>query len=176
MNLSKQKMIIIDGPMGAGKTTVATLLYKKFNNTAFLGLDRIKWFVSKFPRTNKSNKMTARVILCMCRCYLQHGLPVVIEQSFRKKSTMKSYVDLAKEKKIPLFIYELAAPKEILIDRVKHRPDMCPEKKKLPFWRRLQNINDYPHKSFYPVRAAFDSSKLSARQICNLIIKDIKSA
>jgi len=176
MNLSKQKIIIIDGPMGSGKTTTANLLYKKFKYTAFLGLDRIKWFVSEFPRTYKANQMTAKVILAMCECYLNCGMTVVIEQSFRKKSVMKPYLDISKKKNIPILVYELTAPKEILIDRVKHRVNICPVKKKLPFWRRLLNINAYPHKPFAPVRLMFDSSKLSAGQIVNQIIKDIKAA
>ena len=176
MNLSKQKLILIDGPMGAGKTTTAGLLYKKLGCTAFLGLDRVKWFVSDFSRTcEKDRIMTNKVVLAMCREYINYRLSIVMEQSFRKKDVINLYLDLSKKHKIPLLVYELTAPKRILLNRIKHRPYMCPGKKNFPLWRILQNINAYPHKPFAPVRIIFDSSKLSARQIVNRIVKDIKA-
>ena len=176
MNLSRQKLILIDGPMGAGKTTTASLLYKRLGYTAFLGLGHIKWFISKFPMTDKASRMVSKVILTMCKCYLDQGLPVVVEQSFREKGMMTPYLNLAKKKKIPVLIYELIAPKEILLNRIKNRPNLCPEKRKYPLWRIKRCLNSYPRQSFAPIRLNFDSSKLSPRQIVNRIVKDIKAA
>lgn len=175
MKLSKQKIIIIDGPTSAGKTTTANLLYKRLKHTAITGIDYIKWFVSGFSCTKKENQMTANIVLTMCRRYIHYGLSIIIEQCFREKKVMDPYLNLAKRNHIPLFIYELYAPKKILLDRNKHRLETPPERK-APLQRVLMNINSYPHKPYAKIRSSFDSSELSTRQIVNRIIKDIKLA
>lgn len=43
-------LIIIDGPMGAGKTMVAEALFKKVKNVSIIKLDQIKRFYSDFDR------------------------------------------------------------------------------------------------------------------------------
>lgn len=177
MNLLKQKLILIDGPTGSGKTTTAHLLYKKLKHTAFLGRDEVKWFVSDFSRLHKRDIMIAdRVVLAMCKEYLSLGKSVVIEQCFRRKKVVNPYLDLAKKKKIPILAYELIAPKDILLHRVRCRPYMCPGKKNLPLWRIRKQILAYPHKHFTSARLNFNSAELSASQIANSIIKDIKKA
>lgn len=177
MNLSQQKIILIDGPTGSGKTTTASLLYKKLKHTAFLGRDCIKWLVSDFSRLRRQDIMIAdKIILAMCEEYLQFGKSIVVEQCFRRKNVVNPYLELSKKKKIFLLAYELTAPKEVLLHRIKHRPYMCPGKKNLPLWRIQKQISAYPHKNFTSARLKFDTSKLSVHQIVSRIIKDIKEA
>jgi adenylate kinase family enzyme len=177
MDLSKRKIILIDGPTGAGKTTTSDLLYKKLPKTAFLGRDRIKWFASDFSRLRKRDIMIAdRVVEAMCKQYLDFGLSILIEQCFRRKNVVNPYLVLSRKRKIPLLAYELIAPKKILLHRIKHRPYMCAGKNNLPLWRIHKQIAAYPHKHFTASRLKLDSSQLSAVQIANRIFKDIKEA
>lgn len=176
MKLSKQKIIIIDGPMGAGKTTAADLLYKKLKHIAVLGFSRVKWFVPDFSRTRKERKMNFDLVLTMSECYCHHGFSVIIEQSFREKKIMDPYLNLAKRNHVPLFIYELYAPKKILLARIRRRPKPALAKRKTPFRQVLININSYPHKPYAKIRLSFDSSKLSPQRIVKQIIEDLKSA
>lgn len=177
MNLARQKIIIIDGPIGSGKSTVAGLLYKALLHTVFLSVDKIKWLNSSFSRFNEADQIMAdKVILGMCKEYLKAGLSVVIERSFRRKSMIQPYLNLSRRLKLPLLVYELTAPKSILISRIRHRTYVCPGKKNPPLWRIMTNINAYPHELYAPVRLKLDSLSLSARQIANHILKDIKQS
>ena len=43
-------LILIDGPMGSGKTTISQILHSKLKRTAYIGLDRVKRFISDFKK------------------------------------------------------------------------------------------------------------------------------
>jgi predicted kinase len=174
MNLLKPKLIIIDGPMGAGKTTAANLLHLKLPNTVVNGICRIKHCISGFLGNKKEYKIATEVILGMCQCYLKHGKSVIIEQSFREKKIMKPYLDFAQKNNLPLFVYELFAPKKVLLHRIRLRPKAAIKHNVVSYKTILKNIDSYPHRPYGPVRLSFDSSKISAQKIVNQIIKDIK--
>jgi len=176
MNLAKQKLIIIDGPMGAGKTTTADLLHLKLIDSTVTGICRIKHCVSGFSNNKKEYRIATDVILAMCRCYLRYGKSIIIEQCFRKKEIMEPYLNLAEKNHLPIFIYELHAPKKILLARIKRRPKEPIKDNQVPYHKRVRNINSYPRLPYAPVRLYLDSSELSARQITNRIIKDLKAA
>ena len=153
------------------------MLYKKLKHTAFFGRDEIKWFASDFSRLKRKDIALAdRVVFAMCKEYLEAGKSVFIAQCFRRKGIVDPYLNIARVKKIPLLAYELKAPKNVLIHRIKHRPYMCPGKKNLPLWRILKQIAAYPHGNFTDVRLTLDSSILSAKQVANYIFKDLKKA
>ncbi len=161
--------------MGSGKSTTADHLRYLIPGSVVLGICRLKWLVSGFVCTKKEYKIAGEVIMAMADCYLKHGKTLIIEQCFREKRLMKPYVDLSAKKKIPLAIYELQAPKSILLARIKQRPKPKLKINRLPWRKILDNIAAYPHSAFFPVRQEFDTSRLSTRKICNWIIKDISN-
>ncbi len=80
MIYSRQKFVlVIDGLMGSGKTTVSALLHKKLKRTAHIGLDRVKWFVSDFKRTPEENEIARNIVLAMMKEYLKHDISVIVE-------------------------------------------------------------------------------------------------
>ena len=116
----KKFIVLIDGPMGAGKTTVAKLLHERVKNVAHIGLDRIKWLVSGFRRTKPQNNMTRAVVLSMAREYLKQGVNVVVEEGM-KRNQVTAYKRLAKAMRVKFLMYKLEASKEVLFKRVATR-------------------------------------------------------
>lgn len=71
--------------MGAGKTTVAKILHTKLKRTSYIGLDRIKPYISDFKRNPSDNKISHNVVLAMLQEYLRQGINVIIEQAMGKR-------------------------------------------------------------------------------------------
>jgi predicted kinase len=140
----KNFILLIDGPMGAGKTTVTKILHEKVKNTAHIGLDRIKWFVSGFKRTRPQNAMTRAVVFAMTKEYIKQGVNVIIEQGIKNEQVDK-YKKLTKKLKVNFFMFQLEAPKEVLLKRVASRIP-TPGRIKVSKARVLRNYKAYYEK------------------------------
>ena len=168
----KKFLIVIDGPMGSGKTTVAKLLHEKLKRTAHLGLDRVKWFISDFKRVPADNEIVRDVIAAMAKEYLKHGINVIIEQGMRSDS-IKALKKAAERQGATCFIYQLDAPKELLLKRINQRPRLA-GKPKISNTRIERNYKAHTeHK--YNGAVVMDSVKFTAKQIASQILKDLSN-
>lgn len=163
-------LILLDGPMGAGKTTIAKILHGKMKRTAHLGLDRIKWFISDFKRVPKDNEIVRNVILAMAKEYLRQGIGVILEQGM-KKELVEKLKRMARAQGARCLVYQLDAPKPLLFERVKRRPQK-PGKPKVSNARVERNYQIHL-KNKYRKAIILDTKKLSARQIADRITKDL---
>lgn len=161
--------------MGSGKTTIAALLNKKLKRTAHLSVDRIKFFVSDFKRGPEDNTMTTAVLVKMINEYIQQGINILIAQGFWKKEYMEPYIKIAKKNKLNLFIYQLEAPKEVLLERIAARPKPKEAKTAVPKSRILKNLKTWKENRFV-LGNVFDTSVVSTDKIVKTILKDIKSS
>jgi predicted kinase len=171
MHKSKLFLILLDGPMGSGKTTVAKLLHAKLKRTAHLGLDRIKWFISDFKRCPADNEIVRNVVVAMAKEYLKEGISVIIEQGMRKDS-IEALKKTAKKYHAKCLVYQLDAPKNLLLARVHERPRL-PGKPRISNARIERNYRAHlEHK--YKGAVVLDVAKLSARQVAGRILSDLK--
>ena len=72
--MKKPFLIIIDGPIGSGKTTVSELLHKKLRKTALISLDKIKRLVSDYKPMHKYHQLASEVGKAMVKEYLKNEL------------------------------------------------------------------------------------------------------
>jgi predicted kinase len=166
-------MIIIDGPMGSGKTTIATLLNKKLKRTAHVGIDRIKFFVSDFKRDHDDNQMTLSVLLKMIDEYIKNGINILIAQGLYKKEHLDPYVKIAKKKNLRLFMYQLDAPNDVLLERIIKRPKPAEARTKVSKINIMNNLKGWSENR-QKFEKVFDTSKISEEKIVKEILKDIK--
>lgn len=164
-------LVIIDGPMGSGKTTIGKILHSKLKRTAVISSDKIKFFISDFERGERDNTITGAVLQQMCREYIKHGINIVLPQGFWKKEYIKPYIELAKENNLKLFIYQLEAPREVLIDRIKNRASQMT--KPVPQERIDQNLDSWESHR-YQTEKTFDTTKFNPEDIATLILDDLK--
>ena len=168
----KKFLLIIDGPMGTGKTTVAKILHEKIKHTAHIRLDQIKWLVSGFQRTPAQNEMTRAVVMEMVKEYLCHGINAILEQGM-KKEHIAVYKRLAKKYKAQCLIFQLDAPKEVLFERVRQRPP-TPGKPKVSNARILRNYRFHlanKHNNGIKI----DTEKVTPKKIADYILKELKA-
>ena len=180
---SKKKpfLLVLDGPMGTGKTTVSKLLNEKLEGTARVGLDNVKRFISGFEKDHKYTKITQKVIHAMVNEYLKSGVSVITEWVMRKER-VEHFIKIAKKNNVRFFTYELDAPKHLLIKRIKQRHFKQIRQKSEEFPKRTINETkknfeknyNFHIENRYDHTKTLDSEKLSADQIVKKILKDIK--
>ena len=169
-NNKKLFMILIYGPMGSGKTTVAKLLSKKLKRTAHIGLDRIKSFISDFKRNNHDNEISTNIIFSMVNEYLNSGINVLLEQKMSIEH-IKKIEKIAQKNKAELFVFKLNADKKILDQRVKERSIELG--KSFPKNHIQRNYKLFIENNYKEV-IEIDTSFISPELVTKKIIKEIK--
>jgi len=173
----KPFLIIIDGPMGGGKTTVSKLLQQKLHKkrgfTALVSLDSLKRIVSGYYMTSRDHLATASQIgMVMSKEYLKKGMGVIVEKAFTRAKFLKLFIKPFREK-FSVFIYQIEAPEKMRFKRVMKRKLNPGVKKRQLKKRFFENSKSYSNLRYKKAKV-FDSSKLTPTQIVNRIMKDIK--
>jgi cytidylate kinase len=166
-------LIVIDGPMGAGKTTTSNLLHSKLIHSALVPLDRIKHFISGVkPDDVEHLQLASEIGAVITKEYLKRGRIVIVEKPFTKEEYLKGFLKMVNPKKVPVLIYQLNAPLDIRIKRIKGR-ELVDKDSRRPTMEKIHR-NHHQFTNFgYRGAKMFDSSKLSPLQIVNRILKDI---
>jgi len=111
--------VIIRGPLGCGKTTIAERLSKILNAEYFavdrvldehnLTKDREAGYISQksFIKVNK-------IVVPKARRFLDRGIPVIFDGNFYWKSQID---DLIKRLNFPYYVFTLKAPLHVCIER-----------------------------------------------------------
>ena len=120
--------------------------------------------------------------------YLKRKVSVVVEWATNvvidwkmKKQHTEIFAKIAKKNSARLFIYQLDAPKSVLIKRVKERTKLILNKSKLPkrnaenVERNFENHYTFHVKSKYNNSILLNSETLNPEQIANKILQDINS-
>jgi thymidylate kinase len=179
MNNPSLFLIVIDGPMGSGKTTTARLLNSKLEGTARLERSEIKRFISNFDEEHH-NKVVQNVATVMVDEFLKNGVSVVVEWAMRSER-VEAFQEIAKKYNARCFVYELDAPKDMLLKRVEERTRILLDKKELPAENK-ENVQRNFEKNYsfridhkYQGAIVIDSSKLDSEKIADRILMDLKS-
>lgn len=167
-------LLIIDGPMGSGKTAAAKFLYERFPRTALLGMDRVKWFISGFTRNSRNNAIVNDMVLSMAGSLLRNGINVIVEQGF-KEGLAEKYQRLGASLHCRTITIKLIAPRNVLLARVRARRSRRGEKAHpaVAWTRVLRNMR--LHEGKRPVCGALiDTSAMSPEQVAKVIVRLMK--
>jgi len=165
--------ILINGPMGSGKSTIAKLLKGKLKRTAVFGGDEIKWFVSDFKRSKKDNLISKKVVYRMCDEYLKNDIDVLLAQGFYSVDNADELLRLAKKHKCNSRFYHLTAPRKVLLDRLSKRKQARDATKPIPRTRIIRNLRNH-EKISYSNATIIDTSEMQPSEVVEFILKDIK--
>jgi predicted kinase len=148
MNRPRQlSLILITGPAGAGKTTLADYLHDELSYTAHIGVDHIKRFISEFRDIPTHQEVSKKVIVAMTHAYLKDGISVIVEEGM-SRSEVEEFATLAQKHDAAFFVYRLSLSKEISDDRAQKRqaalnkPPIAEEELAKHFM--VHEENDYP--------------------------------
>lgn len=168
----KQSLIIIDGPMGSGKTTIGKMLHQHLPRTAIMSTDAIKFFISDFERGERDNAIAAAVLIQMCKEYVQQGISLLLPQGFWKKEYLEPYKKIAQDHNLRFFIYQLEAPKELLLERIAQRPVPALAKTPVPQERIVKNLATWEEHRYHEGKI-FNTAEMTPEQVVKEILKDV---
>lgn len=172
MKNMNQFILVLNGPICAGKSTVVELILSRHENLFLASYDKIKWSISQYS-SEKHHTVVTNIVLGLAEVAFDQGLSIVADGA-TLKTTRERYVALAKSKGVKYIEVNMEAPLPLLEERFKQRVVDAAAKgtkisiTELPgmmkiYTRYQENKNfDFP---------TFDSSILSAEQIAEEIEK-----
>ncbi|MFA7193867.1 MAG: AAA family ATPase [Candidatus Paceibacterota bacterium] len=167
----KQKLILLDGMSGAGKTTLSKSLSKELPRTAIVGFDKIKRFISDFERGIQDNQIAREVTMVMAAKYLDLGLSVIVENPFKTEEEIDFYTTLAQDRKIHCYKFQLHANPDIALQRVVKRTqenngDLTEE-------RARNNISIFKNRSHLGFKV-IDTTNMEPREVMDSVLMEIQ--
>jgi len=119
-NMTTPFLILIDGPMGSGKTTTSKLLNEKMPDTARVALPDIKRLIPNYGENEHTLHVIREVMKAMVDKYLEHGVSVILEQ-ISKEDTTAVLAEIAAKYNSKFYPYRLTASKDLRWERVQER-------------------------------------------------------
>ncbi len=166
----KPFVVIIHGPMGSGKTTLADLLHDEIADTAHFGADHIKRLVSDFRNVPSHTQIAKNIVPTMAEGYLKQGINLILEQAFTADE-IKSLEQIARQYGAQFHVYGLDADRTILNERIAERTERL-KKPEVTAEHIDRSYSDYKQEK-YEGGVTFDSSKISIREMADKILNDL---
>lgn len=163
-------MIVIHGPMGSGKTTLADLLHDEIANTAHFGADHIKWLVSDFKNVPSHTQIAKNMVPIMAEGYLKQNINLILEQAFSAEE-IKALEAIAQKHGAQFHVYGLDTEREILNERIAERTKKA-GKPEVSMDHINKSYDEYKLNQ-YQDGTTFDSNKLPIRDMADWVLKDL---
>lgn len=171
-------LILVDGPMGSGKTTTTKLLNQKLPDTARVALPDIKRLVPSFKENKETLTVIREVMKVMIDKYLEHGVSVIVEQ-INKAEGVENLKSLAEKRGAKFYGYRLTAAKDTRLNRVFERTKEMMGVTELP-QSKIDELIGYfePNNQFYlenPVSIVetIDTQELSVEEVAEIIVRKL---
>lgn len=115
--VSKQFLLLVNGPSCGGKSTVSKILLEKYGGIFNAKGDHIKWLISDYDAPTHRG-IVHEMTLELADIALLNGLSVLKEGGLFKPENL---IELAKKHNAAFFVANIAAPKEALDQRFLER-------------------------------------------------------
>lgn len=159
----KNIAIIIRGPSGVGKSTIASLLHSKIKNSADIDIDLLKRMIS-LDSSDARTKIAHSIAQSFLKELISNNFNIIVEEIFRDEQ-YDEIIEILKDSHYNYFTFFLTAPPEILIQRDKDRKNKI--KGEEIIYKLFKEI--VPRKG----EAVIDVSTLNNDEIVNQIINKI---
>lgn len=161
------KLYLITGPAGVGKSTISKMLANKIEKSALIEGDDLynivkNGYISPWKDGNKLDLMWDN-ILYLINNFLKEGFNVVFNYIINE-TKLEMLKNKFKEYDIKFVV--LLVDEETLLKRDKERPEDCRQNE-----RCLVLLNDFKNKN-YDRKYILDTSNITIEEIVNIIVKE----
>lgn len=172
-----KKLIIINGPAGIGKSTVAKLIHKQVKPSYLLSCDSIRRFLNDYhelPREGRT--LRNKVVLSMLEPLLSEHITVVLEQLHTDSVMLNKYRSIASKHHADVYEYFLwIDSEEELLERfrarqkgpTKHPNSSLTEKRISGYWHKMKELVDKRE-----VMTTLNTTQLSPQDVAEQIITE----
>lgn len=168
-------LVLVDGPMGSGKTTTTKLLSQKLPDAARVAMPDIKRLVPNYRENKDTLKVLKDVMGAMIDAYLEHGVSVIVE-IVTTADGIEILRKIADRHNAVFYSYRLTAPKGSRLKRVHERTKEVLGVTELSSLK-IDELSNYfePNDLFYinnPVSMVefIDTEKISPEEVTDIII------
>lgn len=141
------KFIIINGPTGVGKSTVAKLWHAQEPMSFLLNVDDVRRGISHYAEhREESGALSHAISRRIVRTVLENGRDVILDKCLIHADVIDAYRAVADEFSADIREYILWAPKEVVLERAHARgwregglltPEKCEE-----LWEKINAFKD----------------------------------
>lgn len=147
------KIIIINGPCGIGKSTVAEKVHNDIPLSFLLDIDAQRRFVSKrYKNREKSGNIALMIGDSILKTCLENKVDVIIDKMLFNQKILEGYYKIAKKYNAKIYEIILIASKELVIKRANERgyidvPGAFTPQRCEYFWEEINKIKDSREKA-----------------------------
>lgn len=163
------KIIIINGPCGVGKSTVAAGIHSVLKLSLLLSMDDQRRLFSHYREMpEESHIASLQLTADMLESALAMGRDVIIDKMLYDQEILDSYNEIASKYGAEVTEVILWAPKEMVLERASQRGYkegglLTPEKVEL-FWNKIDGMKEARSKA-----TILDISTLSEEDVLNRV-------
>ena len=151
----KKKIIIINGPCGIGKSTVAQKIHDDIPLSFLLDIDAQRRFISgRREKPEESGPMAMAISQNILKTCLQLGVDIVIDKMTFDKDVLDSFYKIADKYDAEIYEIILFASKELVTKRSEERgyssedgAGLFTAEKCEYFWEEINKIKDVREKA-----------------------------
>lgn len=165
----KNFLVLIDGPKGAGKSTLSELLRNSLTHTEFFSIDKERKLIEKTGDRDTDNKKAFVSIVEKLANVFKHNENAVVDSAvFDDRLAMLE--DISNRYGVSLYKFSLTASPETLHIRVKEREEAKGKRfDSERFYHTLKVVQNKSLEGFH----VLDTDRLSAQEIFNSVLSKI---
>jgi broad-specificity NMP kinase len=160
------KIIVLDGAKGSGKSTTSKLLRDTLKDYAFLSMDTQRYAISGSITNDYYNDLAFESMVALTRFYLSKNISVVIDSGLRNER-LNILKILSEELTAKVILVYLSCPKEELWDRVKSRDE---ERGKISNKERFDYVYEVQQSKDFKNHIEIDTSENKPESVVRSII------
>lgn len=168
------KLIIINGPTGIGKSTIAKKIHDKLPLSFLLDIDAQRRHISNYRENRKeSGELSFVISRAIVDEYLKSGHDVVIDKTIiNTNTTLNKFVEIGEKHNADIYEFILNSSKETLLKRAEERgykdEGLLTPEKVAEFWEAAQEyIKNKPE------AVVIDTKNLDADGVFKIIVGHI---
>ncbi|MFH1712367.1 MAG: AAA family ATPase [Patescibacteria group bacterium] len=116
------KLIIINGPCGAGKSTAAKEIHRKLPFSFLVEIDALRRLISDYPSDHENGfYMVTEIVKGIIETCMLQKKDVIIDKALYDPEVIDSFIEIGKKFEADIHEIFLWVDKEVAVERIKDR-------------------------------------------------------